>query len=83
MKLLILLTFFFCTGCDINLNQEYTNCTSTIHCDDQSERFCDKITEQNTNNGECVDQICYLNYSEYCVETVICEKQEESLSKNK
>lgn len=76
MKLLILLTFFLFVGCDINLNQEHANCTSTINCDNQSERFCDKATEQNGSDTECVDQVCYLNYSEYCIEVIVCEKQE-------
>lgn len=82
MKLLILLSCLLFAACEISPNQENKNCTSTIRCDDQSERFCDKAIEQHGTEGQCVDQICYLNYSEYCLEVVVCKEDQNPSEEN-
>ena len=77
MRFLFVFLILPFAACDINLNQENTNCVSTLHCDDESERFCDRAEPKNAD-GQCVNQVCYLNYSEYCVETIKCfEKDTE------
>ena len=70
MRYIAIMVSMLLYGCPLERENTTTSgCSKAVECSIDEEQFCEKPAEENG----CLNN-CYYNFSEYCVEKLICPK---------